>query len=359
MKITEVKVTPISIPRSSALTTSYGIGRDTSESVIVEVMTDEGLIGNGQSAGQGQATEAVVSMIRNQFAPAIIGEDPMNIEHLNVNLHSVLRGHLSSRAAIELALWDLEGKALGVPVYQLLGGRVREGVNLMGFVGRDKPEVMAEEAVKTLDETPYPVLKMKVGIDPKQDVACYRVVAEAMDDRALIQVDGNTGYTIAEAIPALTTMQAIGGLGTIEQPVASLEDLADLARRISVPIMVDEAINAPPDAIAVVRSRAASMALMKITKHGGILNVQKIAAIFESAGLTLSMAVYFDLMAAAAAHLSAALPCVRWPSPATVLKDTILTEPLEVEGLILEAPDKPGFGVEFDQEKIEKYRLDR
>ena len=358
MKITGVKVTPIAIPRTSALTTSYGIGAATSESVIVEVMTDDGLTGIGQTAGQGQAIEAVVSMLRKQFTPAIIGEDPMNIEHLNIKLHSVLRGHLSSRAAIELALWDLKGKALGVPVYQLLGGRVREGVNLMGFVGRDEPEVMAEEAVKTLNETPYPVLKMKVGIDPKQDVACYRAVAEAVGHRALIQVDGNTGYSIAEAIPALTIMHDIGGLGTIEQPVSSLEDLTDLASRLPVPIMADEAINAPSDAIAVVRSRAASMALMKITKHGGILNVQKIAAVFESAGLTLSMAVYFDLMAAAAAHLSAAFPSVRWPSPATVLKDTILTKPLEVGGLILKAPDKPGFGVAFDQEKIEKYRLD-
>jgi muconate cycloisomerase len=119
--------------------------------------------------------------------------------------------------------------------------------------------------------------------------------------------------------------------------------------------MADEAIYPPKDAIDVVRHDAASIALMKITKHGGLLHVQKTAAIFEAAGLSLSVAIYFDVIAAVAAHVAAALPCVSWPSPFTDLRDTILREPYEPDGLLLKVPDGPGFGVDLDPDKLERY----
>jgi muconate cycloisomerase len=199
---------------------------------------------------------------------------------------------------------------------------------------------------------------MKIGIDPGEDVAQYRAVAEAVGDRAVLQVDGNAGYTLSEALPALTAMERIGRLGAVEQPVERLADLAEIARRISVPVMADEAIYPPQDALEVVEQRAASIGLMKITKHGGILNVQKIAAVFEAAGLILSVAIYYDVIAAAAAHIAASLPVVRWPSPATDLADTILTEPLEPQGLLLPVPEAPGFGVQLDEDKMRRYALD-
>src|SRR5690606_27537479 len=122
---------------------------------------------------------------------AVIGEDPRNIERLNRKLRAALPEHWSSHAGVELALWDLKGKALGVPVYQLLGGKVREGVDLMGFVHRDEPSAMARHAEAKLAEAPYPVLKLKIGIDVREDVERYRAVAEAVGDRCVLQVDGN------------------------------------------------------------------------------------------------------------------------------------------------------------------------
>ena len=159
---------------------------------------------------------------------------------------------------------------------------------------------MAEGARRTLDATPFGVLKMKIGIDPAEDLARVRAVADAVRGRAVLQVDGNTGYDVAQAIPTLTAMEATGALGAIEQPVARLADMAELARRLATPIMADESIYGPADAIDVVRQRAASIALMKIAKHGGIGPVRRIGAIFESAGLQLSVALYYDLIAAAA-----------------------------------------------------------
>lgn len=282
----------------------------------------------------------------------------MDITRINRKMRSVLPSHWFSHSGVDMALWDLKGKILDAPLYDLLGGRVRPGVELMGFVRHGTPQEMAETARTQLDEHGYPVLKMKVGLDPKDDVRRYRAVAEAVGDRAVIQVDGNTGYTITQAIPALTEMEAIGGLGAVEQPVASIEDMAELATRLHTPVMADEAIYPPEDAIEVVRRKAASIALMKLGKHGGIHNVARIGAIFEAAGLTLSIAIYYDLIGIAASHLAAALPCVEWPSPDTDLADSILAEPYRHEGLLIRAPSGPGLGVELDWEKVDHYTVD-
>ncbi|UCH25196.1 MAG: hypothetical protein JSV66_14845 [Trueperaceae bacterium] len=362
MKIVEVKTTVVSLPRAETLTTSYGSG-DKATTVVVELVTDEGLVGIGQTAvaprSYGETAEGIAVNIDTHLVPAVLGEAPFDLERLNRKLQAALPHHWSSHAGVELALWDLKGKALGVPVYQLLGGKLRPGVDLMGFVHHAEPEEMAAEAREVLDAHGFPVLKMKVGLDPRDDVKRYRAVAEAVEERAVIQVDGNTGYLMSQAVPALTAMEKIGALGAVEQPVARRSDMAELARRLATPLMADEAIYGPEDAIEVVRTRAANLALMKITKHGGLLNVQKIAAVFEAAGLSLSIAIYFDLIAAVAAHAAAALPCVRWPSPFTYLEDTLLTEPFEPQGLLLPVPEKPGFGVELDSDKLRRYQVAR
>lgn len=360
MRITNVRTTVVSIPRAATLTTSYG-STGSAITVVVELLTDEGITGIGQTAvaprSYGETAQGIAVNIQKHLAPAIIGETPFDIERLTAKMQASLPHHWASHAGIDFALWDLKGKALGMPVYQLLGGKMRDGLDLMGFVHDDTPERMAQEARQTLEKNGFPVLKMKIALEPKLDVARYRAVADAVADRAVIQVDGNTGYTISQAMPILTQMERIGSLGAIEQPVARLEDLAIIAQRLNTPVMADEAIYPPEDAIEIVRRKAASIALMKITKHGGIRNVQKIAAVFEAAGLILSMAIYYDVIALAAAHLAAALPCVQWPSPYTWLSDTILAEPFEPKGLHLHAPDGPGFGVELDREKINRYAI--
>jgi len=362
MKIAAVNITPVAIPRSSTLATSYG-SMDMAETIVVELVTDEGLIGWGQSAVDapfyGETAHGMVTCMRAYLAPAVIGEDPCNIEHLVNKMRTVLPHHWGSHAGFDLALWDLKGKALGTPVYQLLGGKVRDGIVQAGVVHQADPEVMAREADETLKARPYPILKMKIGGDPDLDVRRYCAVAEAVGTRAKIQVDGNTGYTISQAIPALTAMERAGRLGCIEQPVSRLADLVEIAQRIPVPVMADEAIYPPEDAIEVVKRRAASIALMKQAKHGGLLAIQKIAHIFEGAGLELSIAQYYDLIAVAAAHLATALPAASFPSGYTYCGDTILEEPFEPinNGMLLKAPDKPGFGVEVSREKLRKYTV--
>ena len=227
----------------------------------------------------------------------------------------------------------------------------------MGFVRHDTPEAMHQAALATLAETPYPVLKMKVGLDVPGDIARFAAVSEAVRGKASIQIDGNTGWSLAQAISALSVMDKQGTLGAIEQPVARLDDLAHIARRFGAPVMADEAIYGPEDAIEVVKRGAAQLALLKITKHGGVLNVLKIAHIAEAAGIDLSVALYYDVIAAAAAHIAVALPAVRWPSPPTGLSDTILTRSIEPDGLLMHVPEGPGWGVELDRDKVQRYSV--
>ncbi len=361
MKITEIIARAINIPRQSRLTTSYG-SIDYAITILLEIKTDEGITGYGQASVDapfyGETGEGMLVNIRKHLVPALLGKNPFDIKHLNHVMHMALPHHWFSYSGIDMALWDLKGKALGVPVYQLLGGKVRDGLTLMGFVHHGEPADMARWATEQLDKHGYSVLKMKIGLEPKEDIARYRAVAEAVGDRAVIQVDGNTGYTIHQAIPALTAMEQIGALGAIEQPVARLEDLVEIARRLATPVMADEAIYGPEDAIEVVRRKAASIALMKMNKHGGITNVYQIGQIFEAAGFSLSVAIYYDLIGVSAAHLAAAMPCVTWPSPATAMPDTIVATRFEADGLQLRAPDGPGLGVELDWDKVEKYTVE-
>lgn len=360
MKITHLETCVVSLPRTDSLTTAYSTAAGAT-TVVVRLFTDEGLVGYGQTAvaprAYGESAEGIRANIQAHLAPAVSGESPLDIERLTRKMARALPAHWSSHAGVEMALWDLKGKALGAPVYQLLGGKMRAGVELMGFVHHDAPEAMAAHAAATLTKTPFPVLKMKIGLHPPDDVRRYAAVAEAVRGRAVIQVDGNVGYTLDQALPALAQMEALGALGLVEQPVARLDDMAVLAQRLSAPVMADEAIYAPTDALEVIRRKAASVALMKITKHGGLLNVWKIASLFEAAGLDLSIAIYYDLIAAAAAHLAAALPCARWPSPYTDLEDTLLAEPFAPDGLLLRVPEAPGLGVELDMDKVARYTV--
>ncbi|CAN5809696.1 dipeptide epimerase [soil metagenome] len=359
--IHSIEVRAIAVERTTTLTTAYG-PRNDATTVLVQIQTDDGITGVGQAIVDqpyyGESAEGMVANIRTHLAPLLLGEDPFAIARLNDMLSRALPGHNASRSALEMALWDIKGKALRVPVYQLLGGKLRDGIEIMGSLRHASPEAMAAEAVELLDRHRYPVIKMKTGMDVMGDTQRYAAVREAVGDRAGLQIDGNAGYSFGDALLALTAMIDTGNLVMIDQPVANLDDMADLARRLPVPLMADESIDGPRQALDIARKRAASGGFVKISRLGGLLDVQKTTTIFEAAGMTVSMGIYYDVIAAAAAHLAAALPAVTWPSPFTDLTGTILTEPLVPEGLLLPVPDGPGLGVKLDQELVERYTLD-
>lgn len=354
MKITRIRSTPIRIRRTILLTTSYGRQAE-SNTVLVEVRTDQGLVGYGMTTAAapwyGDSIEDIVAHLDRYLSPSMIGRDPLNIVEAVTHLDRVRTGALYAKSALEHALWDLKGKALGVPVYQLLGGRAQEGIRLHGFAHYAAPAEMAETARAEVDAG-WTVLKMKIGVGPAGDLARYRAVRGAVGDRATFQLDGNTGYTLAQAIPTLTEMVALGGVGIVEQPVRTLDEMAELGRRLAVPLMVDESINRPEDAVAIARRRAGHVLHMKLHKFGGLLKAQRIAAVAQAAGMLLSVAPYTDVELAAAAHFAAAMPHATWPAGYTPMDDSILTEPIVPTGQRVLPREKPGFGVDIDEQRV-------
>jgi L-alanine-DL-glutamate epimerase-like enolase superfamily enzyme len=354
MRIKRVDAHIVRIKRHYRLVTSYGAIPDTT-TVLVEIQTDEGLAGIGQSTASapwyGESAEAMMAHITYYLSPALIGQDPTNIEGLVARMDRALPEGLYAKSAVEFALWDLKGKALGVPVYQLLGGRAQEGILLHGFVHHGEIDNMVEMARAQAAEG-WRVLKMKIGLDPAADLARYRAVREAVGDSAGFQVDGNTGYTLTEAIPTLKAMERLGGIAIVEQPVRSLDAMARLAAVLEVPVMADESVESPRDAFDIARTGAARVLHLKLHKFGGLLKAKRIAAVAEAADMQVSVAPYTDVELAAAAHFAASTPNAVWPAGFTPMEDSILTEPIEPSGQRVIPSDRPGLGVELDRDRL-------
>jgi muconate cycloisomerase len=353
-RITRITATPVRIARSILLTTSYGATRDSS-TVVVEVDTDEGLVGLGQTTSAapwyGDSVAAIMRHLDGSLAPAMIGCDALNIEDAVRRMDQVLPGALFAKTALELALWDLAGKALGVPVYRLLGGRVHEGICLHGFVHHGTPAQMADRARQQLEDG-WTVLKMKIGMDPAEDLTRYRVVREAVEDRARFQLDGNTGYTMAQAVPTLQEMERLGGVAVFEQPVKTNAEMAHLRTILESPLMADEALHAPTDALEIARLECAHVLHMKLHKFGGLAKARRIAAVAEAAGMQVSVAPYTDIELAAAAHFAAAVPNATWPAGFTPMEDSVLLEPYTMSGQRVLPREAPGLGVELDRPRL-------
>ncbi len=358
MKIVAVTSVIVAIPRTARLTLSGG-SRDDATTVLVKIETDTGITGVGQTVVDPPAFGAagIKANIDAYLTPLLIGQSP-EIEHLHGTMERALPGHHTTHAAIDLALWDLTGKARDVPVYQLIGERLREGIALMAMVAHADPATMARETERLL-ATPYPVLKVKIGMGIADDLARYRAVHAAAHNRATIQVDGNGGYRLDEAVAALTAMEAIGGLGMIEQPVARMDDLTALAHRFSAPVMADESFAGLETLAEIAQRSAVRAAFLKLPKQGGIRGALAAARLAERAGIALSIAVYYDVLAAAAAHVAVALPAITWPSFVTRLSDSILVAPLAPDGLLLRPPTGPGLGVTLDDEKVRQHTVER
>jgi L-alanine-DL-glutamate epimerase-like enolase superfamily enzyme len=329
--------------------------------VVARVYTDEGIAGIGQTVAPapwyGETAEAIKANIDKYLAPALLDQDPFDIERLYGRMFTALRGGRYAITALEYALWDIKGRALGVPVYQLLGGRCSPGALLHAFVERESPAETAAR-INELAAEGWTWFKTKVGFGAGQDVEWYEQLRGQVDSELQFQLDGNAGYSLGEAIVALTQLERIGGLGLIEQPVRFLDEMAELGRRLVTPLQCDEAVVDPRSVYEIGRQQAGRVLHFKIHKFGGLLQAKRMDAVAEAAGLEISVAPYFDVLAAAAAHFAAASPNVRWPAGASDMEDTLLVEPFNPVGQLMIPNDRPGFGVAIDQDKLEFYGRD-
>lgn len=385
MHITDIEIFQVAVPtrRSHIMAmseTDVGLGKYP----ILKVHTDAGISGLGEApvlkewGGDhgiyyGESPKTVKTVVCDYLGPVIQGKSPFDIEKIHALMDRAIKGHNYAKAAVDFALYDIMGKALEVPVYQLLGGLYRQRIPLAHSIGIMEPEKAAEEAVFAVGEG-IKTIKLKIGRDTARDVATVRAVREAVGPGIDITVDGNQGYATAkDAIRVLRQLEEHEVLFA-EQPVEGLEAMAEVSRALDMPIMADESAWTPQDILRIVAMNAASVISLYPTKPGGLFKAKKVAAVCEAAGLPCNVNGSAELGVANAAnlHLSAStkvvsLACVY---PVTTIQgreqteiagrfylDDIIKEPFQYDDGHLLVPDGPGLGVTLDEDKVEQYRI--
>jgi muconate cycloisomerase len=335
--------------------------------VFVRIETRDGLVGWGEAACLGgptwseESAESIAVTLERYVAPWLIGRDAAQLEALRLEMARRVQGNPFARAAVEMALWDLNGRALGVPVHRLLGGRVRDRVPLSWSLAVGDADAELAEARDLVARGPR-IFKIKTAANPvAADVARVRAIREAVGPAVKLRVDANQGWDRPSALRAIRAMEPFD-LDFVEQPVSrwDLDGLAEIARSVSVPVMADESCGSPQDALAIARRGGVSILGLKLTKSAGLAPTMAIARIAEAAGLGCYVGCMIETSLGTAAYLQAALaaPPVTWGCELfgpLLLTGDVVREPVRyADGCIL-ALDGPGLGVEVDETALEEW----
>ncbi len=371
MKITRLETIPIRVPLKVELAIRSGRGGAHLDSpfLLVRVHTDEGITGIGEASctprwsGEDQVTGA--HLIRTYLEPLLLGENPIDVERLTAKFRLAFAGNFFTKAAVEMALWDIAGKVAGKPVYELLGGKVREFVPTKWSVSGVEPARAAEIARWALTQG-FKAMKVKVGLEPAGDVARVNAVRTAVGAGIKLGVDANGGWSAADAekiIPALCELN----LGFVEQPLPpeELVAMAKLRKNMRVPLVADESVYSLQDAKTLAALQAADVLSIYVGKAGGIGPARKIAEFAASAGLKCTVGSNLELGVGSAAmvHLAIATRGIAAKEfPCDIIgplfyEDDIVRQALPIRAGEARPNAQPGLGVELDDEKVERYRV--
>ena len=368
MRITGVEIIPVRLPLIEPFVISYGTFPNV-ESALARIETDDGLTGWGEGTPDpnvtGETFGAVVETLK-VLAPALLGRDPRDRGAAMAALDGRVSGAPSAKAAIDIALHDLVGKASGLPLWALLGGRSKEHLTISRVVSLKTPDAMAADAMRHVADG-FRTVKLKVGVaeDIRGDIRRVAAVREAVGPEIKIKIDVNQGWRT----PGVAIQAARGMLPYvpeyIEQPVdwRDLEGLAEVRRASGLPIMADEALHDARDALRAVQLRACDLINIKLMKSGGLLGALALNAIAETAGYVCQVGTMVESSIASAAglHLALALAnvqTVEMGGPLMLAEDI---SPLRgrYDHDRVSVPDGPGLGVEPDERVIARYAGER
>jgi L-alanine-DL-glutamate epimerase-like enolase superfamily enzyme len=373
MKITRIETVPIRVPIKPELAIRSGRGGShlVSPFLLVKVHTDAELIGIGEVSctprWSGEDQVSAAHFISTYFAPALIGEDPTAVDAATTKFASTVAANPFTKSGVEMALWDLRGKAEGQPVYKLLGGKVREFVPTKWSVSGIAPDKAAGIARFAVEQG-FAKMKVKVGIDPESDLARVRAVRDAIGPHVKLGVDANGGWpSAAIAIDTAKRLRDAANIYFVEQPVPPGENdaLAAVRAAVGLPLIADESVYTVQDARMLARDRAADVFSIYVGKAGGISPARAIAEFAQSAGLTCTVGSNLEMGVGSAAmtHLAIAttgIDAETYPcdiiGPLYYEDDIVRNAPPIIPGSA-GVNDLPGLGVELDEEKVERYRV--
>jgi o-succinylbenzoate synthase len=353
MKITDIKLGKISVPLRVPFKTSLR-SVDSVEDVIVEIHTDTGEIGYGEAPPTGvitgETTGSIIGAFKDHIIKTMVGRDVDDLEDNMKALHSCIVHNSSAKAACDMALWDLYGKLHKIPVYKLLGGS-RDKIVTDITISVNPPEEMARDAINAI-ERGYDTLKVKVGIDPSLDVERLSAIRQAVGKDVRIRIDANQAWKPREAVRLLNQMQEKDlDIELVEQPVIAhdYEGLKYVKDHSDVPVLADEAVFSPEDAVKILQMEAADLINIKLMKCGGIYNALKITSMAELYGVECMLGCMLEakISVNAAVHLACAkgvITRIDLDGPVLCLEDPIIGGSVFNEKEITVSND-PGLGI--------------
>jgi muconate cycloisomerase len=300
-------------------------------------------------------------MIEKWLAPQLIGEDPFDVERIWAKMDFVAPTYPMSKAPLDMALYDIMGKTLGVPVHKLLGGSTVEKFPLVGLIGIGSEEEVVSEALRFVEEG-YTGIRLKIG--PGQDAGNVEAIREAVGDDVTIRVDGNQGYSVAEAVKAIRAMEPFG-IELVEQPTPwwDFRGIADVAAAVDTPIMPHESIFQISDVKNLFDLGALGVLGLKTYRPGGgltsarkLLDAARLMGVpcmlHDDVEMGVSLAAASQFIAARIGDLKFKAELSGYPE---WIADYVEKTPLKMEGGYAHVPEGVGLGVELDPDKIEKY----
>jgi len=368
MKITKIELIPVDIPRKKVLTLAhYGnLGQGGNfEFVLVRVHTDEGITGVGEVPPlpplSPESQPVILDVQKKWLVPTLLGMDPFEIEEIWKRMDFIAPTYSMAKASIDMALWDIMGKSLDMPVHRLLGGSKPEKIPNVGLVGIDEPEVVAGVASEFVSDG-YKGIRLKIA--PGRDVECVAAVREAIGYDVDLRVDCNQGYRVSEAVKMIRHIEPYD-IEMVEQPTIwwDFNGLAEVAAAVDTPLMAHESMYLLSDVKNLIDAGAVGVLGLKTYRPwGGITGarrllemarVMNIPCMFhDDLELSVSLAAATQIISAYRNVITHKCELSGYPE---WMGDDVTTESVRFEKGYVYVPDGPGLGVELDDDKVERY----
>lgn len=365
MKVQRIEAIPFRVPMREVV--KFATGQLAAlEHVLVRVHTDAGIVGQAEAPARamvyGESASSIVAAIRDWFGPALAGLDPFAVERAWVHFNKV-EHNPTAKAAVDMALHDIIGQALSVPLWRLLGGWTNE-VELSHILGLGTPEEVADQARELIARYGFRTLKLKAGIDPQRDTAMVRAVREAVGSSVRLHVDINHGYSSLVAQRTVPQWEPYD-IAWVEEPCpgSDVRGRALIAAATRLPLMADESCTTVDAVMEEIRRGTCRMMSLKNARTG-YTQSRKIIDLCEANGLVPVTGSQGDteIGALTSAHFHAAHR-ITASGPAELsffldASDSIVAEPIVIRDGKFTLSDKPGVGLVIDEDKLAHYRID-
>jgi len=340
--------------------------------VIIRIKTKCGLEGIGEAVTPtgpwwgGESVESIKLMIDQYIAPMVIGADPFSMSKLMCDINAIVYGNNFAKAGIEMSLLDLHGKAVNLPLHDLLGGKIRSSLPCSWPLATGDADLEIEEAEGMIGEGKHNIFKLKMGaMDPTEDVDRACAVARGLEGKASVRVDPNEKWdeTIVKwAIPRMED----AGIELVEQPMPrwNIKASARMTVRSKAAIMIDEGVCTAEDMINIAHLHAADLVSLKIMKSAGILPTKIIADIAVAGGISIYMGTFLESSIGTAANMQLCASLPNFPyggelSGPGLIADDIAQEPVVYKDFELQLPKGNGIAAAIDEDKLKAYRRDK